>query len=57
MPDLSGAPVMAPTAPASSDAAVSVPTPVLVASGLTEDGLNALNRLQEHTATTARWYE
>lgn len=57
MPDLSGAPVTAPTTPASPDASASVPTPVLIASGLTPAGLEALQRLETSTATTARWYE
>lgn len=57
MHDPSGAPVTALTTPASPDADSPTPTPVLVASGLTTAGVEALRRLQESTATTARWYE
>lgn len=46
MTDPSGAPVTAPTAPASPDATTPETTPVLVASGLTPAGLDALQRLE-----------
>ena len=54
MLDLSGAPVTAPTTPASPDADVSAPTPLLIASGLTPAGLDALQRLHD---AAARWSE